>query len=84
MEVIEKLCQISYDSSSSRDDEESLTRVPRNDSSERLKGGCQHHKQALFPATDKKFSPRCCKVCQKSGIRKDTRVFCKKCIVLLC
>ena len=37
LKVIEKLCQISYDCSSSSDDKIPLTRVPRNDSIERLK-----------------------------------------------
>ena len=70
LKVIEKLCQISYDSLNSNDDEEPPTRVPRNDSSERLKGGFQRHKQALFSATDrKKFPQRQYRVCQKSGIK---------------
>ena len=86
LKVSEKLCQISYDSSSSSDDEEPPVRVPRKDSIERLKGGFQLYQQALFPATEKKkFPQRCCRVYQKkNGIRKDTRVFCKKCKVPLC
>ena len=85
LKVIEKLCQISNDSSSSSNDEEPPARVPRYDSIERLKGGFQRHQQAFFPATDKKkFPQRRCRVCQKNGIRKDTRVFCKKCKVPLC
>ena len=85
LKVIENLCQISYESSSSSDDEKPPTRVPRIDSFERLKGGFQKHKQALFPATEKKkFPQRRCRVCQKNGIRKDTRIFCKKCKVSLC
>ena len=86
LKVIEKLCQISnYDSSSSSDDEAPPAKVPRNDSIERLRGGFQRHQQAVFPATDKKkFPQRRCRVCQKNGIRKDTRVFCKKCKVPLC
>ena len=81
LKVIEKL----YRFSSSSDDEEPPTRVPRKESIERLKGGFQCHKQASFPATDKKkFPQRCCRVCQKNGIRKNTKVFCKKCEVPLC
>ena len=87
LKVIEKLCQVSnYSSSSSdEDDELPLARVPRTDSMERLKGGYKQHQQATFPATDKrKYPQRRCRVCKKNGIRKDTRIFCKKCKVPLC
>ena len=57
VQVIEKLYQISYASLSTSDDEEPPTRIPKNDSSERLKGGFQCHKQALFPATGKEKFP---------------------------
>ena len=78
--MIEKLCEVSYDSSKSSDDEEPPTKVLRIDFSERLRGGFQRHQHALFPATDRKiFPPRHCRICQKSGIIKDIRVFCKKC-----
>ena len=43
LKVIEKLCEICYDSSRSSDDKEPPTRYPRNDSSERLRGGFQRH-----------------------------------------
>ena len=85
LKVIEKLCQVSYNSSTSSEDEEPPARTSRQDSIERLKGGFQRHQQALFPATTKKKYPqRHCRVCQKKGIRKDTRTFCKKCKVPLC
>ena len=85
LKVTEKLCQISNYDSSSSSDEAPPAKVPRNDSIERLRGGFQRHQQAVFSAIDnKKFPQRRCRVCQKNGIRKDTRVFYKKCEVPLC
>ena len=83
--VIEKLCQLYHNYSSSSDEEKPPARAPRYDPTSRLMGGFDRHQLIEFPATEKKNLPqRRCRMCYKNGIRKDTKVYCKECRVPLC
>ena len=57
----------------------------QNDPKDRLVDGFKVHKKAEFPPTaGKVHGQRACKVCKKRGLHRDTRFYCKKCIIALC
>jgi len=90
MKIVKKLCRANdvVDQSSSSEDDDYTpppAKAPKHDPRERLLGGYTKHHMETYPATENKDYPqRACRVCQKRGIRRDTRFYCTSCGIPLC
>ena len=78
--LVEELCSQQSDSST-----RTATKYPRLNPSSRLLGGFDRHQLQPIPSSSTNPRPRRrCKLCAKSGIRKDVFYFCSNCDVALC
>ena len=88
VKLVSKMCRKRLehnDSSSSEEEDAPPPKAPTYDPPNRLRGGFKsHHISTLPPTANKKYPQRVCRLCNKNGIRRDTRFYCKDCKVALC